>query len=327
MIIIRAALAVAFILGLLAGPLAGEAQQTGRVPKIGFLATAAPIGSNLEAFRQGLRGFGYVEGQTIAIEQRNAGGKIEQLDGLAGELVRLRPDVIVTAGTQATQAVKRATVSIPIVMALSGDAVGTGLVASLARPGGNVTGLSIVSPELSGKRLELLKEVVPRLSTVAVLWNPADPPRLRDIGELRAAAQRLRITVTAAEVRTTADFEGAFAAVTAARPQALLVLADPLMSASRHRIVAFAARSRLPAMYGQATYVEDGGLIAFGASFSESYRRAAYYVDRILKGAKPGDLPVEQPTKYELVINMKTAKALGLTIPPSVLLRVDQLIE
>ena len=322
----RRAFAAGLALVIVADPIVGAAQPA-KVAKIAVLLTRPLSPDYLEALRQGLSALGYVEGRTIVVEQRSADGKIERLDGLAAELVRLRPDVIVASGTQATQAVKRATASIPIVMAMSGDAVGTGLVASLGRPGGNVTGLSIASPELSGKRLELLKEVVPKLANVAVMWNPTDPPRLRDFAELHGASKALRITVTSAEVRTAADFDAAFAVVTAAHPQALLVLPDPLIYPPGQRIVEFAARSRLPAMYGQTGFVEAGGLMSYGPSFVESFRRAAYYVDRILKGAKPGDLPIEQPTKFELVINARTAKALGITLPPSMLLRADRVID
>ena len=316
-------------LGLLASPLVADAQQAGKVARIGVLAqgssTDAPhIG---EAFRQGLRDLGYVEGQNIVIEYRWAEGRAERLPDLAVELVNLKVDVIVAGGTPAPLAAKHATRTIPIVMGGAGDPVGTGLVASLARPGGNVTGLSTLTPELGRKRLQLLKEVVPGVSRVAVLWNAANPYAVLNMRETEAAARTLGVQVQSLEVRGPDDFESALPAAIRGRAGALIVVDDPLTLTYRVRIVDFAARNRLPAMYGFREYAEAGGLMAFGASLADLGRRAATYVDKILKGAKPADLPVEQPTKFELVINLKTAKALGLTIPQSVLLRADQIIE
>ena len=318
---------LALTLCLLAAPFAAEAQQTGKVPRIGVLATTHnwPL---WEAFRQGLRELGYVEGRTIAIEYRWTEGRDERFPDFAAELVRLKVDVIVTGGTPAAIAAKNATRTIPIVMGSSGDPVGTGLIASLARPGGNVTGLSALNLELEGKRLELLKEVVPKLSRVAVLWNPGN--RLlheRYLKETQAAALSLGVQLQLVAVQSSADFESAFAKMTRERPDALIVEADLFFVLHRKRIVDFTAKTQLPAVYSFRDFVDAGGLMVYGASFPELYRRAATYVDKILKGAKPADLPVEQPTKFELVVNLKTAKALGLTIPQSMFIRADQVIE
>ena len=266
-------------------------------------------------------------GQNTVIEFRDAGGTSERLPVLASELVRLKVDVIVATGTQAILAAKQATPVIPIVMSAAGDAVGTGLVASLARPGGNVTGLTYISPETSGKRLQLLKEAFPRTARVAILWNPADPPRVLEYKETQSAATTLGLTLQSVEVRGARGFDGAFAAITQGRAEALITFNDPITVVSRQRIVDFAARSRLPAMYERREFVEAGGLISYGPNFLDLFRRAAIYVDKILKGTKPADLPVEQPTKFELVINMKAAKALGLMIPQSRLLRADEVIQ
>jgi putative ABC transport system substrate-binding protein len=308
-------------------PVGTEAQQAGKVWRVGLLGLSAIPEKRLEAFRQALGEKGYVEGRTLTIDYRTAGGVLDRLEAIAIEMIRAKPDVLVTSGTQATQAAKKATSAIPIVMGVSGDAVGTGLVASLARPGGNITGLTAITPAISGKRLELLKEIVPNLTHIAALSNPDDPPRLRDVAELKTAAAAMRIRVTTANARAAGDFDAAFATVAAARTQALLVFPDPLFNVAAGRIVDFAARQRLPAMYGSANFVERGGLMSFGTSFDELFRRAATYVDKIFKGAKPGDLPVEQPTKFELVINLKTAKVLGSTIPQSILIRADQMID
>ena len=279
------------------------------------------------AFRQRLRELGYVDGQNIAFEVRSAEGRAERLPDLAADLVRLKVDVIVAGGTPAPLAAKRATTAIPIVMASAGDPVGSGLVASLARPGGNVTGLSLLVPELGGKRLQLLKEVVPGVSRVAVLWNAANPYPVLVWRQTEAAARALGVHLQSLDVRGPDDLEGAFAAATRGRAGALITVEDPLTFGQRKRIVDFAARARLPAMYGFREFVDAGGLMSYAASLADLSRRAATYVDKILKGAKPADLPVEQPTKFELVINLKTAKALGLTIPPSVLIRADQVIQ
>jgi putative tryptophan/tyrosine transport system substrate-binding protein len=315
--------------GLLAAPLTAEAQPAAKVPRIGFLGNStATLEANLVGpFREGLRELGYVEGRNILIEYRWAEGKNERLPALIAELIAVKVDVIVTAGTPAALAVKKATTSIPLVMAAVGDPIGVGLVASLARPGGNVTGLSAIAPELEGKRLELLREVVPKLSHIAVLWNPDNPFLAGSLKETRAAAQVLGIKVQLLGVRTAEEFPAAFAAILKERPGALLVLADRIFLHNRARIVDFEAKRRLPGVYPYRELVEAGGLMSFGPSYAGMHRRAAYYVDKILKGAKPGDLPVEQPTKFELVINLKTAKALGLTIPPSVLGRADEVIQ
>ena len=320
---------IALTLGMLAAGAAAEAQAPPKVPRTGFLDAGTPSGRQylLEALRQGLRDLGYVEGKNIALEVRWAEDKSERLPDLAAELVRLRCDVIVTGTTQATLALQRATRTTPIVMTLVSDPVGSGLVASLARPGGNITGLSTMVPELTGKRLQLLTEVVPRLARVAVLWNPADPigpPLLR---ETEAAARLLGVQLQPREARSAAEIEGAFAAMSRDRVRAVIVLAGYLFLDQRTRVVALAAKRRLPAMYLTRDFVDAGGLMAYGPNYPDLFRRAATFVDKILKGAKPADLPVEQPTKFELVLNQKTAKALGITFPPSVLLRAEQVIQ
>jgi putative tryptophan/tyrosine transport system substrate-binding protein len=313
---------------LLVAPLDAEAQQARKSARIGVLAAGVPnmYTVRYEAFRQGLRELGYVEGQTIAIEYRYAEGKFERLPDLASELVRLNVAVILASSAPETGAAKRATTSIPIVFGLHGDPVGTGHVTSLAKPDGNITGMATMAPELSGKRLALLKEAFPRIARVAVLWNATNPAKVEDWRETQGAAQALGLTLQSREVRGPDDFPSAFAAMTTQRPDALLTLDDPLLLNSRTSIVAFAAKQRLPVIYPQRDYAEAGGLMSYGPSISDMFRRAATYVDKILKDARPADLPVEQPTKFEVVINMKTAKALGLTIPPS-LLRADQVIE
>jgi len=315
--------------GLLAAPRAAEAQQAAKVPRIGFLgnSTAALEANLVGPFREGLRELGYVEGRNILIEYRWAEGKYERFPALLAELIALKVDVIVTAGTPASLAVRKATTSVPLVMVAVGDPIGVGLVASLARPGGNSTGLTSIAPELEGKRLELLREVVPKLSHIAVLWNPDNPFHVGSLKETRAAAQVLGIKVQLLGVRVSEDFPAAFAAILKERPGALLVLADRIFLHNRARIVDFEAKHRLPGMYAYRELVEAGGLMSFGPSYAGMHRRAAYYVDKILKGAKPADLPVEQPTTFELVINLKAAKTLGLTILPSVLQRADQIIQ
>ena len=314
---------------LLATPLVAEAQQAAKVPRIGYLSPLSPSSDSIriEAFRQGLRDLGYVEGQNIAIEYRYAEGKFDRLPDLAAELVRLKVDVIVASSTPGTLAAKNATSTIPIVMTASADPVPTGLISSLARPGGNITGLSLLSGELCGKRLDLLKEVVPKLSRVAVLLDPANPASLLQLRETEAAAKVLGVQLQPLEVRgPNPDFEKAFQATTRGRAGALITPDDAVILFYRTRIVDFAAKNRLPAMYGFRELVDAGGLMSYTANRSHLFQRAATYVDKILKGAKPGDLPVEQPTKFELVINLKTAKALGLTIPPSVLRLADEVI-
>jgi putative ABC transport system substrate-binding protein len=283
--------------------------------------------ANLEAFRQGLRELGYVEGRNYIIEYRSADGRRERFPDLATELVRLKVDVIVTRGTPAVMAAKNATGAIPVVMAASGDPVLSGVVASLARPGGNVTGLSAIVVEVSGKRLELLREVVPGVSRIAVLFNMSNPTDALQWKETENAASSLRVQLQLLDVRKPGDFATAFDAAIKQRAGALFVGVDALTWANRRPIVDLAAKNRLPAIYAAREFVDAGGLISYGVSYPHLYHRAATYVDKILRGAKPADLPVEQPTKFELVINLKTAKALGLTIPPSLLGRADEVIQ
>ena len=318
----RLVLAVILTLGFGAAPVGAEAQQASGLRRIGYLGISSPSlePHYVEAFRQQLRDLGYIEGQHIAIEYRWAEGRDDRLPDLAAELVRLDPVVIVTTGTPGTLAAKQATKTIPIVMASSADPVRSGLVASLARPGGNVTGFTILGPELEGKRMELLKRAVPRLSRVAVLWNPANPGIAFYLEATHVAGRALHVTrEPVVEVRRVEELENAFSTIAAARPDALAVLADRSLLAHRRRIVEFAAARRLPGMYPYREYVDAGGLMSYAPSNTELFRGAAIYVDKILKGAKPGDLPVQEPTKSELVINVKTARALGLTFPPSML--------
>jgi putative ABC transport system substrate-binding protein len=322
----------AFVTGLgavLATPLAAEAQQTGRVYRIGYLGVSSPsLESHLvEAFRRGLRERGYLEGQNIFIEYRWAEGADDRLSLLVRELVALKVDLIVTAGTPATLAAKQTTTTIPIVMTVTGDAIGAGLVSSLARPGGNVSGLSTLMPELEGKRFELLKQLLPSLARVAVLTNPGNPFTAIDWKAVKIAAETLRLNVQAIEVRAPGDFERAFAAIKDAHPDAFTIIADRFLFTHRKRILDFILRERLAATYPYSEFVAEGGLMSYGPDYAVMFQRAATYVDKILKGAKPGDLPIEQPTKFELVINMKTAKTLGLNVPPSLLLRADHVIE
>jgi len=322
---------VTLTLSLLAAPLAADAQQAGKVPRIGFLGVTSPSDrpSHLDAFRQRLRELGWVEGQNIVIDYRYAEGRVDRLPDLAAELVRLKVDLIVaSAGTQAATAAKNATETIPIVMIYVRDPVGTGLIASLARPGGNVTGVSgSAGLELFAKQLELLKETVPKIRRVAILSNPDNAYHQLAIREVNVAARSLGVQLQLLEARGPNEFDGAFAAMAKERVGALLVLSDAIFGSHRTRLADLAARSRLPAAFGVRDDVEAGGLMSYGPSILDSYRQAATYVDRILRGAKPAELPVERPTKFELVINMKTAKALGLTIPQSVLLRADHVIE
>jgi len=327
----RRGVAVAIALGLFATPLPAPAQQPMKVPRVGFLSPSAPSdrGSQigLEGFRRGLHELGYVEGQNVALEFRWAEGKWERLPDLAAELVRLKVDVIVTGTSPAVQAAKEATPTIPIVMAYILDPVATGFVVTLARPGGNVTGLSMMAPELIRKQMELLNELVPKVRRVAVLWNPANPAGTPQLREAEAAARALAVRLQPLEAPGPKDIDSAFAAMTRAGAGAVIVLGDAMLISQRTQIVALAAKRRLPAVYGQREYADAGGLMAYSTNRFDSYRRAAVYVDKILKGAKPADLPVEQPTKFELVVNMKTARALALTIPPSILLRADHVIE
>jgi putative tryptophan/tyrosine transport system substrate-binding protein len=307
-----------------------EAQQPKKIAKIGYLfaSTPAATAQNVEAFRQGLRELGYVEGKTFVLEIRYGEGRAERIPELARELVGLKLDVIVAATDVVIAAVKRETQTIPIVMATSSDPVGTGLVASLARPGGNVTGLSIISPDLSGKRLELLREVVPGLSRVAFLWNPDVRGNLFDYKETEGAASSLRVQLQSVEVVRAEDLDRAFSAVTKGRAQALIVPPlNPVAFGNRDQIASFVQKNKLPSMYAQREYVDAGGLMSYGTSIPDMHRRAATYVDKILKGTKPADLPVEQPTKFEFIINLKAAKQIGLTIPQSVLYRADKVIR
>jgi putative ABC transport system substrate-binding protein len=283
--------------------------------------------TRLEGFHQGLRERGYVEGKSISLEERFDGDREERLPALAADLVRLRVDVIVAAATPAVKAAQGATTAIPIIIVHSADPVGLGFATSLARPGGNITGLSSMSPELSGKRLELLKEAAPKLSRVAVLWNAANPGTAIAFQEVQDAARVLKLRVQSLEVRRTEDLAPAVKAVSGQRTVGLVTLLDPLVVSQRARIVALAAEKRLPAMYPTKEFVEAGGLMAYGPDLVDSYRRAATFVDKILRGAKPADLPVEQPTKFNCAVNLKTAKALGLKIPQSVLIRADQVVR
>jgi putative ABC transport system substrate-binding protein len=323
---------------LLAAPRAVEAQQAGRVHRIGFLSPsspsdperlASPFGEGgLAAFRQGMRDLGYAEGQNISIEPRWAEGRFERLPDLAAELVRLKVDVIVSVVTQATLAAKNATRTIPIVLVAAGDPVGSGLVPNLARPGGNVTGPSTMYAELAGKQLELLMTTAPKVSRVAVLWNPANAAwQVQMLRQTENAARALGLQRQLLEARGPDELEGAFAAMTRERANALLVQVDVIFALHAQRIADLAAKHRMPAMYGAKEHVGAGGLMSYAPNVLDVFRRAATYVEKILRGAKPGDLPVEQPTAFELVINLKTAKALGLKIPPSVLARADQVIE
>jgi len=315
---------------LLATPLTAQAQPSSGLRRIGYLGSSSPSlePHYVEAFRQQLRDLGYIEGQHIAIEYRWAEGRDERLPELAAELVRLDPAVIVTTGTPGTLAAMQATKTIPLVMASSADPVRSRIVASLARPGGNVTGFTILGPELEGKRMELLKQAVPRLSRVAVLWNPANPGIAFYLEAIETAGRALHVTVgPVVEVRRAEELESAFSTIAKARPDALAVLADRSLLAHRRRIVEFASARRIPGMYPYGEYVDAGGLMSYAPSNTELFRGAATYVDKILKGANPGTLPVQEPTKFELVINLKTAKSLGLTIPQSLQLRADRVIH
>ena len=323
---------IAIMVALVGYGAVAEAQQPKKVPLLGYLSAQDPAreSTRAEAIRLALRERGYIEGQNIAIEYRYAEGKLDRFPGLAAELVRLKVDIIVVAGgARLIQAAKNATKTIPIVMSGQGaDPVEAGLIESLARPGGNVTGVTNLSTDLGGKRLELLKEAVPKLARVAVLYDPANRPNVFEVKEiLPVAARALRLTVRSWEVRDADGFEKVFAALSKERPDGLFVAGGPLMFANGKRIAGFALKSRLPSMYQSKEAVDAGGLMSYGANLADSYRRVAYYVDRILKGAKPADLPVEQPTKFELVINLKTAKQIGLTIPQSVLYRADKVIK
>ena len=315
----------------LAAPLAAAAQQARKISRVGYLSPSSLSDPRtqrfVDAFRQGLRDLGWSDGDNIGIEYRWADERTERLAGLASELVRLRMDVIVAATTPAIVAAKQATGTIPIVMANAAGPVETGIVASIAQPGGNITGLSMMAPGLVGKQMQLLTELVPKTNRLAVLGNPTNAINAPQLRQAQDAARALDARLQSVEARAPGDLEGAFAAMIRERAGALIVLTDTMLARNRAPIAALAMKNRLPAVYGATEYVEAGGLMAYGPNQTDLYRRAATYVDKILKGAKPADLPVEQPTKFELSINLKTAKALGLTIPPSLLLRADQVLE
>jgi putative tryptophan/tyrosine transport system substrate-binding protein len=314
---------------LLAVRFPAEAQQPTKVPRIGFLNTNAPAAftTRTEGFRQGLRELGYVEGKNILIEYRYAEGKLDRLPSLAAELVRLKVDIIVTAVSSSTRSAKQATNTIPIVMAQDNDPVGNGFIASLARPGGNITGLSTLSPEIGGKQLELLKGVVPKFVRAAVIGTSTLPGHAQRLKETELAAGALRVELQYLDVLSLEDIETAFRQASKGRADAVVVLGGLVLISHRTQVANLAAKNRLPAIYNVPEFVDAGGLMTYGASYIDLYRRAATYVDKILKGAKPADLPVEQPTKFELLINLKTAKQIGLAIPPSVLARADKIIK
>jgi putative tryptophan/tyrosine transport system substrate-binding protein len=309
--------------------LPAQAQQPTKIPHIGFQldAPASSATARIEAFRQGLRELGYIEGKNIIIEWRSSEGKIERRSEIAAELVRLKVDVIVSAGPTVTRALKEATSTIPIIMAQDPDPVGSGFVASLARPGGNITGLASLSSENSGKQLELLKEIVPRLSRVAVIGNSTNPGDAQALRETVLAAGSFEVYLRYLDVLDPKDIETVFQAAAKGRADAVLVLGNPILNAHRKQIVDLAIRHRLPVIYSRPEYIESGGLMYYGTSYNDLLRRAASYVDKILKGAKPADLPVEQPKKFEFIVNLKTAKQIGLTIPPNVLARADKVIK
>ena len=327
-----AGLILTLILGILAMPIAAEAQRQAKVSRLGYVSGSgdpSAAGPHVEAFRQGLRDRGYIEGKNILVEYRYAEGKLDRVPGLVAELLQLKVDVLVIGLLlPGVRAAKEATKIIPIVMVSAVDPVAAGIVGSLARPGGNITGLATLQRDLSGKRLELLKEVVPGMSRVGVLWDANAPGPVIAFKEYEAAARILKAELQSLEVRgPNPDLEGAFQAAAKGRANALITIRNPVLRRYPKRIAELAIKNRLPSMYEGSDYVEAGGLMYYGANDAEMFRRAAIYVDRILKGAKPAELPVEQPTKFELVINLKTAKALGLTIPQSILLRVDEVIE
>ena len=326
----RTTLAAALAFGLLAAPLAADAQQPKKIPRIGYLGNtqATPEARRLwEAFRQGLRERGWIDGQNLLIEYRWAEGKFDRLPELATDLVRLKPDLIVAVASQYVEPLKKATSTIPIVFILHADPVGTGHVASLARPGGNITGQAILQTETSVKSLELLKEAVPGLRQVAVLWNPDTPSHGPGLKAVELAAPTLGIQLQALSARNVSELESVFSAIVRERPAALLVLASPLFFAEKQRLAEFTLKHRLPAAFGTREHVEAGGLLSYGVDYAGAFRSVSSYIDKILKGAKPADLPVQQATKIELVVNLKTAKAFGLTLPQSLLIRADEVIQ
>ena len=314
-------------LGLLAAPLAAWAQQSERIYRIGYIRSEKPPEDDIKGFRQGLREHGYVEGKNIVVEYRWGDGNEEKLRSLVSELIGLKLDLIVTSAPAATRAAKDATSTIPIVMVLVADPVAFGFVNSLARPGGNITGFAFLLPEISGKRLDLLKETIPKLARVAVLWNAANPYKEADLKEVQPVADALKVAVQKVPVHGPNDFDRALSAAMKSRPGGLITLEDPFTIAHSTQIVDLAAKHRLPAVFAVKPFVDAGGLMYYGPDRFDQNRRAGAYVDKILKGTKPADLPVERPTKFELIINMKTAKALRITIPQSVLLRADRVIQ
>ena len=305
-----------------------QAQQPKQPPRIGYLQAPplSVVAARTNAFRQGLHNLGYIEGKNVIIELRSADGKIDRVPAIVAELVKLNVDIIVSGGSVVTQSAKRATKTIPIIMAQEADPVGSGLVASLARPGGNITGLATLAPELSGKQLELLKEIVPALSRIAVLESPGNSGNAPSLRETERAGRAFGVRIQQIDISHN-DIESAFQTATNARADAILVLSSPFATSQRRKITTLAAKNRLPSVSDRAEFVEDGGLMTYSVSSTDLFRRAAVYVDKILKGSTPADLPVEQPTKFELVINLKTAKQIGLTIPPSVLARADRVIR
>ena len=314
---------------LLAVCFPAQAQQPTRIPHIGILTTFSPsvVSARIEGFRQGLRELGYVEGKNIVIEWRSASGNNDRLPVLAAELVGLKVDVIVSPGPTATRAFKEATSTIPIVMAQDTDPVGSGFVASLARPGGNITGLATLAPEMGGKQLELLKEIVPKLSRMAVIGNSTIPGDAQALRETVLAAGAYEIYLRYLDVMDTKDLEATFRVAAKGRADGLLVLGNPYLNAQRKQVVDLAVKHRLPATYTRPEYIDAGGLMYYGTNYPDLFRRAAYYVDKILKGAKPADLPIEQPKKFELIVNLKAAKQIGLTISPNVLARADRVLK
>jgi len=310
-------------------PLAAGAQQGGKRYIVGIISAGGgdAQAALASAFRDGLRELGWVEGKNVVFENRNAEDRLERLPELTAELVRLKVDVIAADGTLASLAAKQATTTIPIVMTIAGDPLGSGLVASLAHPGGNVTGMSLMAPDLGAKRLEVLKELLPRLSRVAVLWNAANPYSALVFKQTQDGGRKLGIEVQSLDVRGPDDFDGTFEAARRLRPDALITVEDPLTGSHRKRIADFVAGQQLPSLHGIREFVAAGGLISYGANVTDLSRRAAYYVDKIFKGAKPADLPIQQPTKFDLVINLKAAKTLGLDVPPALLARADEVIE
>src|SRR5262245_41266806 len=319
----------AIVLTFAFGGVAAMARQPKKVPRIGYLSATSlsAIAGRTEAFQQGLRELGLLEGKNIVIEWRSSEGKADRLPGLAAELVRLKVDIIVSGGPTATRSAKEATSTIPIVMAIDNDPVGSGFVASLARPGGNITGLSTLAPEISGKQLELLKEIVPRLSRVGVLGTSTNPGNAQVLKEMELAAGAYGVQLQYLDVRDPKDIETAFRAASKGRADAVVALSSTFLISQQAQIAKLAIKSRLPAMYERREYVELGGLMAYGVSINDLDRRAATYVDKILKGTKPADLPVEQPIKFEFIINLKAAKQIGLTIPPNVLVRADRVVK